>query len=164
MLKEVTGNLLESGAEALVNTVNTVGVMGKGVALQFKQAFPDNFRAYEAACRRHEVRLGHMLVFRRDSLRALSNPRYIINFPTKAHWRGKSRIKDIEAGLGDLVRVVKEENCFDRCPSPRMRKRRSRLEPGSTENPKCVQRYARSHGPPISSIRLARGRKDANRN
>lgn len=109
MLKEVTGNLLESGAEALVNTVNTVGVMGKGVALQFKQAFPDNFRAYEAACRRHEVRLGHMLVFRRDSLRALSNPRYIINFPTKAHWRGKSRIKDIEAGLGDLVRVVKEE-------------------------------------------------------
>lgn len=109
MINEVNGNLLDADVEALVNTVNTVGVMGRGVALQFKQAFPDNFKAYEAACRRGEVKAGRMFVFRRDPLRALSNPRFIINFPTKRHWRGKSRMEDVESGLMDLVRVVKEE-------------------------------------------------------
>src|SRR6266404_8625637 len=109
MIKEVTGNLLDANVEALVNTVSTVGVMGRGIALQFKQAFPENFRAYEAACKLGEVRLGRMFVFERDTLLTLQNPRFIINFPTKRHWRGKSRMQDIEAGLRDLVRVIKEE-------------------------------------------------------
>lgn len=109
MIKELSGNLLDAKVEALVNTVNTVGVMGRGIALQFKQAFPDNFKAYEAACRRHEVKPGRMFVFRRDTLGTNQNPRYIINFPTKRHWRGKSRMEDIDVGLNDLVRVIKEE-------------------------------------------------------
>ncbi len=106
MIREVSGNLLDADVEALVNTVNTVGVMGKGVALQFRQAFPDNFRAYQAACQRGEVKPGSMFVCRRDTLH---NPRFIINFPTKRHWRGRSRIEDIEAGLRALLQFVKEE-------------------------------------------------------
>ncbi len=109
MIREVSGNLLDADVEALVNTVNTVGVMGRGIALQFKQAFPDNFRAYEAACRRREVLPGKMFVFRRDTLRTYKNPRFIINFPTKRNWRGKSRLEDIEEGLRDLAQVVKDE-------------------------------------------------------
>lgn len=100
MIEYKTGDLLAEDAEALVNTVNCVGVMGKGVALQFKKAWPDNFRAYAAACRRDEVRPGQMFVFKTDRL---TNPRYIINFPTKRHWRGKSRMEDVEAGLAALV-------------------------------------------------------------
>ncbi len=98
------GNLLEADAEALVNTVNCVGVMGKGIALQFKQAFPDNFRAYARACRAGEVQLGRMLTVATDRL---TNPRYIINFPTKRHWRGKSRLEDITAGLDALLAEVR---------------------------------------------------------
>jgi O-acetyl-ADP-ribose deacetylase (regulator of RNase III) len=109
MIKEVSGNLLDADVEALVNTVNTVGVMGRGVALQFKQAFPANFTAYEAACRRGEVVPGRMFVFRRDTLGTRKNPRFIINFPTKRDWRGESRMEDIEAGLRDLVKVIREE-------------------------------------------------------
>src|SRR5215213_3543526 len=89
------GNLLTADAEALVNTVNCVGVMGKGIALQFKQAYPDNFRAYEQACRANEVQLGRMLTF---STGTWTNPKYIINFPTKHHWKAKSRIEDIKRG------------------------------------------------------------------
>jgi len=107
MIEITTGNLLDADAEALVNTVNAVGVMGKGIALQFKQAFPDNFKAYEAACRRDEVQPGRMFVFRRNTF---GNPKVIINFPTKRHWKGKARIEDIEAGLRDLVRVIEGEN------------------------------------------------------
>ena len=103
MIRSVTGDILESSAEALVNTVNCVGVMGRGIALQFKQAFPDNFREYAAACRRGEVKPGRMVVF--ETGRA-NGPRYIFNFPTKRHWRGKSRIEDIEAGLNALVAEV----------------------------------------------------------
>lgn len=103
MLAFTRGSLLEAESEALVNTVNTVGVMGKGVALQFKQAFPDNYAAYRAACARDEVQLGRMFIFDRETL---EKPRYIVNFPTKRHWKGKSRIEDIEAGLSDLHRVV----------------------------------------------------------
>lgn len=99
-----TGNILESNAEALVNTVNCVGIMGRGVALAFKQAFPANFKAYAAACGRHEVKPGRMFVF---ETRLVSGPKYIINFPTKRHWRGKSRIEDIEAGLVALVAEIK---------------------------------------------------------
>jgi len=105
MIERTQGDLLISDAEALVNTVNCVGVMGKGIALQFKKAFPENFKAYEAACRREEVRPGRMFVFQTGQM---FNPRYIINFPTKAHWRGKSRYEDIESGLKALVREVRQ--------------------------------------------------------
>jgi O-acetyl-ADP-ribose deacetylase (regulator of RNase III) len=97
------GNLLESAAEALVNTVNTVGVMGKGVALMFKEAFPQNFRDYEAACRAREVCVGKMFVTRRDGF---LGPKWIINFPTKAHWRNPSKLEWVADGLDDLVAVV----------------------------------------------------------
>ena len=103
MIEETRGNILAVDAEALVNTVNCVGVMGKGIALQFKQAFPDNFRAYERACRHGELRLGSVFVFETGSL---TNPRYILNFPTKDHWRSRSRLDEIEAGLQDLVEVI----------------------------------------------------------
>jgi O-acetyl-ADP-ribose deacetylase (regulator of RNase III) len=103
MIERTTGNLLEAQAEALVNTVNCVGIMGKGIALQFRQAFPDNYAFYRAACERGDVRPGQMLVY--DSGQIIL-PRYIINFPTKRHWRDKSRIEDIEAGLEALVREV----------------------------------------------------------
>ena len=105
MIEITKGNLLEASAEALVNTVNCVGYMGKGIALQFKQAFPANFKAYEAACRADEVVPGRMLVYDNDRL---LNPRYIINFPTKRHWRGKSRIVDIKSGLRALVKEVQK--------------------------------------------------------
>ncbi|MFF5177651.1 macro domain-containing protein [Micromonospora sp. NPDC000316] len=99
------GNLLTADVEALVNTVNTVGVMGKGIALQFKRAYPANYAAYRAACAAKEVQLGRMFLF--DS--ALLGPRrYVINFPTKGHWRTSSRVSDIQAGLNDLVRVIRE--------------------------------------------------------
>jgi O-acetyl-ADP-ribose deacetylase (regulator of RNase III) len=100
-----TGNLLDADVDALVNTVNTVGVMGKGIALQFKNAFPANFRAYERAAKNGEVRLGQMFVYDAGQL---TKPRWIINFPTKGHWRSRSRIKDIEVGLEDLRRVVQD--------------------------------------------------------
>ena len=104
MITVKTGDILAEPAEALVNTVNCVGVMGRGIALQFRNAFPDNFRAYEAACKRGEVRPGRMFVFARE---ALDPPRWIINFPTKRHWRGRSRIEDIEAGLAALVEEIR---------------------------------------------------------
>lgn len=105
MVREDEGNLLDADAEAFVNTVNTVGVMGKGLALQFKQAYPGNFRAYEAACRRGEVRLGSMFTW---DTGLPGNPRFIINFPTKGHWRSRSRLADVEAGLDDLRRVIQD--------------------------------------------------------
>ncbi|HTF70827.1 MAG TPA: macro domain-containing protein [Edaphobacter sp.] len=107
MLELMKGNLLDAPVQALVNTVNTVGVMGKGIALQFKQAFPDNFKVYEAACKRHEVVPGKMLVV---PTHRFDNPKCIVNFPTKRHWKGKSRIEDIEIGLSDLVDVIRREN------------------------------------------------------
>lgn len=99
-----TGDILQADAEALVNTVNCVGIMGRGIALQFKQAFPANFKAYVAACDRQEVQPGRMFVFETGFL---ANPKYIINFPTKRHWRGKSRMEDIDAGLEDFVAVIR---------------------------------------------------------
>jgi O-acetyl-ADP-ribose deacetylase (regulator of RNase III) len=99
------GNLLEDEAEALVNTVNCVGVMGKGIALQFKQAYPKVFSEYKKACRREEVTPGKMHVVETKSL---FNPKYIINFPTKRHWKNKSRMDDIESGLVDLIKIIKK--------------------------------------------------------
>lgn len=104
MIHLARGNLLEAPVEALVNTVNCVGFMGKGIALQFKQAFPANFKAYEAACKAAAIIPGRMLVHDHGML---IQPRYIINFPTKRHWRGKSRMEDIEAGLAALVEEVR---------------------------------------------------------
>lgn len=107
MIEYKHGDILREDAEALVNTVNCVGVMGRGIALQFKNAFPDNFKAYAAACKNQVVQPGRMFVFETGKL---TNPRYIINFPTKRHWRGKSRMQDIEAGLSALVDVVHRYN------------------------------------------------------
>ncbi len=107
MLTEEHGNLLEAPVDALVNTVNTVGIMGKGLALQFKQAYPDNFRAYESACKRGEVRLGEMFTYETSQL---DGPRLIINFPTKAHWRSRSKLSDIKVGLRSLLTVISEQN------------------------------------------------------
>jgi O-acetyl-ADP-ribose deacetylase (regulator of RNase III) len=100
MIELTSGDILKDDSEAIVNTVNCVGVMGRGIALQFKNAWPENFKAYEAACKREEVQPGRMFVFDTGQL---TWPRYIINFPTKRHWRGKSRIEDIDAGLEALV-------------------------------------------------------------
>ena len=106
MFEFKTGDILAEDADALVNTVNCVGVMGRGIALQFKNAFPQNFKAYAAACKRKEVRPGSMFVFETEEL---TNPRYIINFPTKRHWRGKSRMEDIDAGLSALREVIRSK-------------------------------------------------------
>ncbi|MCS5694142.1 macro domain-containing protein [Cyanobium sp. FGCU-6] len=105
MIQPASGDILEAPAEALVNTVNCVGVMGRGIALQFKTAFPDNFKQYAKACKRQEVQPGRMFV---TTTNLLQGPRFIINFPTKRHWRGKSRIEDIDSGLHDLARVIQE--------------------------------------------------------
>jgi O-acetyl-ADP-ribose deacetylase (regulator of RNase III) len=105
MIHPVTGNLLEADVEALVNTVNCVGIMGKGIALQFKQAFPENFKAYARACKHDEVQLGKMFVYPTGSL---FNPKFIVNFPTKKHWKSKSKLKDVEQGLEDLINIIKK--------------------------------------------------------
>jgi len=106
MIKYVQGNLLQAHADALVNTVNEVGVMGKGVALMFSEAFPVNTKAYKEACEDHKVHVGQMFVTENNGL---VQPYWIINFPTKKHWRGNSRIEWIHDGLKDLVRVIQQK-------------------------------------------------------
>lgn len=106
MIEEACGNILEDEVEALVNTVNCVGFMGKGIALQFKQAFPSNFEAYKKACKAGEVVPGKMFVH--PAGRLVGAVRYIINFPTKRHWRAKSRLEDIERGLVALVETLRD--------------------------------------------------------
>lgn len=106
MIHYETGNLLESSAEALVNTVNTDGVMGKGIALQFKNAFPNNFKVYARACKNREIGIGKILVTEEESL--LGGKKIIINFPTKTSWRKPSEYSYIEEGLKDLVRIIEE--------------------------------------------------------
>jgi O-acetyl-ADP-ribose deacetylase (regulator of RNase III) len=108
MIELAKGNLLTSDVEALVNTVNTEGVMGKGIALQFKQAFPEMFKAYENACRDNQVKLGHVHLYDLGGL--VGGPRWIVNFPTKGHWRSKSRLNDIRSGLGDLLATIRRLN------------------------------------------------------
>lgn len=104
MIKLTNGNLLRADAQALVNTVNTEGVMGKGIALQFKNAYPGMFKAYADACKAGEVQLGQMQVFDLGGIG--EGPRWIVNFPTKGHWRARSRLQDVAAGLADLVNTV----------------------------------------------------------
>jgi O-acetyl-ADP-ribose deacetylase (regulator of RNase III) len=106
MIKYITGNILDSDAEALVNTVNTMGVMGKGVALQFKKAYPNNYKAYEIAAKNKEVRVGKMFVTIDSN--TTTGERMIINFPTKTSWRKPSEYEYIEHGLEDLVEVIKD--------------------------------------------------------
>jgi O-acetyl-ADP-ribose deacetylase (regulator of RNase III) len=104
MLQFTTGNLLEAQVDALVNTVNCVGVMGKGLALQFKQVFPENFTAYPRACGRGEVQPGRMFVFATGNL---TPPKFIINFPTKRHWKMKSSLQDVADGLDALLNIIR---------------------------------------------------------
>ena len=106
MISFRTGNLLAAQTEAMVNTVNTVGIMGKGIALMFKEHFPENFRVYQEACKANSFSVGRMLVT--DQTR-LDGPKWIINFPTKEHWRQPSKMEWIEEGLKDLKRVIVEK-------------------------------------------------------
>src|ERR1035437_5776760 len=103
MIEITRGDILTANAEALVNTVNCVGVMGRGIALQFKRAFPDNFQAYENACKREELHPGKVLTY---ELHRLTRPHFIINFPTKEHWKGRSRIEFIKSGLHALTAEI----------------------------------------------------------
>jgi O-acetyl-ADP-ribose deacetylase (regulator of RNase III) len=107
MIQFIEGNLLESKAEALVNTVNTVGVMGKGIALQFKNQYPKNYKLYEKACKAKEIQVGKLFVTEDSSL--LEGRKIIINFPTKTDWRKPSEYSYIESGLKDLARIIKEQ-------------------------------------------------------
>lgn len=106
MIRYTSGNLLESDAEALVNTVNEIGVMGKGIALMFREAFPESSRAYAEACERGEVQVGRVFVTENPDL---TGPRWIIHFPTKKHWRNPSQLPWVREGLQDLARVVAEK-------------------------------------------------------
>ncbi|MDR7369714.1 macro domain-containing protein [Flavobacterium aquidurense] len=107
MIQYKNDNLLESEAEALVNTVNTVGIMGKGIALQFKNQYPNNYKLYKQACKLNEVKVGKMFVTEESSL--LGGKKIIINFPTKTDWRKPSEYEYIELGLRDLVEIIKEK-------------------------------------------------------
>lgn len=103
MLKYTNGDIFASDAMALVNTVNTEGIMGKGLALQFKKRFPENFSAYAAACKRNEVKIGEMFIVPYNGLEGF---KYLINFPTKVSWRNKSKIEDIISGLQSLKKEI----------------------------------------------------------
>lgn len=107
MIRYTQGNLLEANVEALVNTVNTVGVMGKGIALMFKEAFPKNFKEYDKACKADDVKVGHVFVTSTDDM---YGPKWVINFPTKKHWRQPTKMEWIVDGLRDLQRFILENN------------------------------------------------------
>ena len=104
-MKYIKGNLLEAHTQALVNTVNTVGVMGKGIALQFKDAFPNNFKLYATVCKKKELHPGKLLVVKENSF---EGEKIIINFPTKTEWYQKSKYEYVEEGLKELARVIEE--------------------------------------------------------
>lgn len=108
MIEFTEGNLLVQDVQALVNAVNCVGVMGRGIALQFKNFYPENYLFYKEACKRKEVLPGKLLTYNR--LNFIDNPQYIINFPTKLHWREKSKLSYINEGLDDLVKVIEKLN------------------------------------------------------
>lgn len=99
------GNLLDSQAEALVNTVNTVGVMGKGIALMFKERFPGNFAEYASACKAGGLQIGKVLPTRNSEM---YGPKWIVNFPTKKHWRHPSKLEWIRDGLRDLRKFIEQ--------------------------------------------------------
>jgi O-acetyl-ADP-ribose deacetylase (regulator of RNase III) len=103
MIHYTTGDILQDDAEAVVNTVNCVGVMGRGIALQFKNQYPENFKAYTTACKDDLVQPGRMFIHETGEF---TGPKFIINFPTKRHWRGKSRLEDIDSGLTVLAEEI----------------------------------------------------------
>ena len=105
MLEYKTGNIFEDNTEAIVNTVNCVGIMGRGIALQSKKLYPENYKAYEKACKAGLVVPGKMFVYETNRI---DYPRFIINFPTKRHWRQNSLIEDIAAGMLDFIRIITE--------------------------------------------------------
>ncbi|MEZ5427348.1 MAG: macro domain-containing protein [Pyrinomonadaceae bacterium] len=106
MIKETAGNLFEAKTEAIINAVNTVGVMGKGLAWQFRQRFSDEyFKDYQRACQNGDLRIGRVQIYQ---LGTDGYPKYIINFPTKRHWREKSRIEYVENGLENLAEVLQQ--------------------------------------------------------
>jgi len=107
-MQYTVGNILESEAQALINTVNTVGVMGKGIALQFKKAYPNNFNAYQNACKQGDIAIGKLFVTKDHNLN--SGEKIIINFPTKKDWRRPSEYSFIEKGLCDLIKVIENLN------------------------------------------------------
>jgi len=106
MIRFTRGNLLNSPASALVNTVNTVGVMGKGIALQFRETFPHNYQVYRDACKKGKLQVGELLVVKDSNL--LTGEKQIVNFPTKTHWRMPSQYVYIERGLIALRAYVQE--------------------------------------------------------
>ena len=106
MIEFTRGNLFEAEVEALVNTVNTVGVMGKGIALQFSKSFPEILPAYKDACESGEMAVGKVQVVELPLLGGMEGPKYVINFPTKEHWRGKSKIEFIQSGLQSLRKEI----------------------------------------------------------
>lgn len=103
MITYTTGNLLEAPVEAVVNTVNTVGVMGKGIALMFKERFPEAFMEYQSACKKDEVKVGQMFLSYNPEF---SGPRYIIHFPTKQHWRNPTKQEWVKTGLVALKELI----------------------------------------------------------
>lgn len=105
MIKFLKGDLLKSDAEALVNAVNTVGVMGKGIALKFKNQYPENYKVYKATCNKGELKVGKILIVKDGDL---FNQKFIVNFPTKQHWRAPSEISHIEDGLIALKKAIQE--------------------------------------------------------
>ena len=119
MIEVIRGEILKANAEALVNTVNCVGVLGRGLAAQFKRAYPKNFSAYQQACKRREVQPGRMLIVETGQV---ANPCWVINFQTKRHWRGNSRMEDIDAGLAALVADVRRIGIHS-MSGPRARRR-----------------------------------------
>jgi len=105
MIRYTKGNIIQADVEALVNTVNTVGVMGKGIALAFKKAFPNNFKIYKQLCDNKEFNIGDLLITNTGQFR----PKYIVNFPTKEHWRGRSKIEFIKIGMQELVKSINKK-------------------------------------------------------
>ena len=103
-----TGDLFLDKSEALVNTVNCVGVMGKGVAHEFKHRWPENYKAYKKVCDAKELRPGRMLIFELTNLFGGSEPKFIVNFPTKDHWRARSKLEYISEGLDALVSDIRK--------------------------------------------------------
>ena len=131
MIRYTQGNLLEASTEALINTVNEVGVMGKGIALMFRESFPENARVYEAACKAGDVRVGKMLVIKE---RDLTGERWIINFPTKKHWRNPSKVEWIREGLKDLASHSRERDSFGRGSAFGVRQWRTGMDSGATRD------------------------------
>ena len=109
MVTYTTGDILSSDTEAIINTVNCKGVMGAGLALQFKKKYPQNYQSYKKACKKNTVKIGQMYVYEiSDIFGRDKNPRWIINFPTKDDWKNKSEINYIRTGLSDLRKVINQ--------------------------------------------------------